>query len=484
MVFPIVGGNESKDTQQNSLRFNDGDSAYVSRTQTAGNRRTWTWSGWIKRGVISTRQTILSAGIDGSNESFLRFDASDYISIKESTGNSPEFAFDTTPVFRDASAWYHIVFVVDTTQGTDSNRVKLYVNGSQITSFSSTNYPSQNYDTRWNNNSQVTYLGMNVPDYRDYYDGYMADVHFIDGTAKAPTDFGETNSNGVWIPKDYDGSYGTNGYRLEFQQTGTSQNATGIGADTSGQGNHLAVSNLAATDVTTDSPTNNYATMSTIHPSASNFTISEGNLKISKSGTGTVGLYGQTLMATSGKWYFEVKIVTRGSSDRTRVGLANYESVTGTGTIQDNYSGVEISTASDDKIFTVVDGSTTENTTFYTALSDNDIVRFAVDMDNGRLYIGLNGNWWNYSSSQTGGDPTSGSGYVTNNTTIFNGSPMTAYSAHSAGLSTSSVQEFNFGNPTFAISSGNSDANGYGNFEYAVPSGYYAYNTKNLAEFG
>ncbi len=186
-------------------------------------------------------------------------------------------------------------------------------------------------------------------------------------------------------------------------------------------------------------------------------------------------------MPASGKWYFEVKIVTRGSSDRTRVGIANYESVTGTSTIQDSYSGVEISTASDDKIFIVVNGSTTENTTFYTALSDNDIVRFAVDMDNGRLYIGVNGNWWNYSSSQTGGDPTSGSGYVTNNTTIFNGSPMTAYTGHSAGSSTSNVQQFNFGNPPYSISSGNTDDNGYGNSEYAPPTGYLAICTNNVS---
>ena len=182
MVFPIAGGNESKGYEvSNSLRFDDGSSAYVSRTQTAGNRRTFTWSAWVKRGVVGTRQTLLSAGIDGNDESFLRFDASDYISFKESTGNSAEFALDTTPVFRDPSAWYHIVYAIDTTQGTDSNRVKLYVNGSQITSFQNTNYPSQNYDTRFNNNSQVLYLGMNVPDYRDYYDGYMTEVNYIDG---------------------------------------------------------------------------------------------------------------------------------------------------------------------------------------------------------------------------------------------------------------------------------------------------------------
>jgi hypothetical protein len=247
-MVSILGANSVSGGYEvsNSLRFDDGSSAYLNRTQTAGNRRTWTWSGWVKRGIVDTRQNILSAGNDGNDESQLRFDATGYLRFKESTGNSPEFLLDTNAFFRDPAAWYHIVVAVDTTQGTDSNRIKIYVNGSQITSFNSPNYPSQNYDTRWNNNSQVTYLGMNVPDYRDYYDGYMTEVNFVDGSQKAPTDFGEFDDNGVWIPKKYSGSYGTNGYFLQFQQTGTSQNSSGIGADTSGQDNHFAVSGIAA----------------------------------------------------------------------------------------------------------------------------------------------------------------------------------------------------------------------------------------------
>ena len=202
-MVSILGANSASGDYEvsNSLRFDDGSSAYLSRTQTAGNRRTWTWSGWIKRGVIDTRQNILSAGNDGNDESHFRFDATGYLRFKESTGNSPEFLLDTNALFRDPAAWYHFVVAVDTTQSTDSDRIKIYVNGSQITSFNSPNYPSQNYDTRWNNNSQVTYLGMNVPDYRDYYDGYMTEVNFVDGSQKAPTDFGEFNDNGVWIPK-------------------------------------------------------------------------------------------------------------------------------------------------------------------------------------------------------------------------------------------------------------------------------------------
>ena len=256
--------------------------------------------------------------------------------------------------------------------------------------------------------------------------------------------------------------------------------------DVSGQGNHWTPNNLDYRDSLIDSPANNFAVMSSIHPSSSNFTISDGNLSIAKSGTGIFGLYSQSLMPTTGKWYFEACITGRGSNDRTRVGVANYNSVTGTSTIQSSYSGVEISTAAADKIFIVQNGSTTEDDTFYTPLSDNDVVRFAVDMDNGRLYVGVNGNWWDYNTAETGGDPTSGSGYVTNSTTIFNGSPMTAYSGFSAGTTTSTGQTFNFGqDSTFSgarPAGGNTDANNIGDFAYAPPSGYLALCSDNLPE--
>ncbi len=434
-------------------------STYLNRNASA-TATTFTYSVWLKRsGVASDYQYFFSyqSSGGGSNGFGLAFNGSTNKMYYYGTGGTAT----TDAVFRDPSAWYHVVLSVSSGTGT------LYVNNETVKSSIAVD--------------QVTSgEGMTIGAYKygstiDYqYDGYMAHAHFTDGYAYTPSTFGSTSTNGQWVPTATPSvTYGTNGFFLKFT------NASALGEDFSGNNNDFTKSGSG--DKTSDSPENVFATMSTIHPSASNFTISDGNLKISKTGTGTVGLYGQTLMPPSGKWYFEVKIVSRGASDRTRVGIANYESVTGTSTIQDSYSGVEISTSSDDKIFIVVDGSTTENTTFYTALSDNDIVRFAVDMDNGRLYLGVNGNWWNYSSSQTGGDPTSGSGYVTNNTTIFNGSPMTAYSGHSAGLSTSNVQEFNFGNPIYSIASGNADGNGEGNFEYAPPTGYLALCTNNLS---
>jgi len=466
-MVSILGANSVSGDYEvsNSLRFDDGSGAYVSRTQTAGNRRTFTWSAWVKRGVVGTRQTLLSAGIDGNDESFLRFDASDYISFKESTGNSPEFLLDTTPVFRDPAAWYHIVYAIDTTQGTDSNRVKLYVNGSQITSFQNTNYPSQNYDTRFNNNSQVLYLGMNVPDYRDYYDGYMTEVNYIDGSAKSPTDFGEYDDNGVWVPKKYSGSYGTNGFFLEFQQTGTSQNSSGIGADTSGNDNHLAVTNLAGTDVTTDTCTNNYCTLNSIRgpvgSNSSNVPLFEGNLKASHTDNAYKQCEG-TIFPTAGKWYWETLIVSDGT-DAGAIGIVTSGQPTGAypGTTINGY-GYD-SYGSGSKIH-----NNSRDNSYGASYTVDDIMGTALDLDNGTLTFYKNnssqGQAYSGITSSLGWSYGHGSYYATNTIIVNFG------------------QEGSFAGQKTA--QGNSDANGYGDFYYSPPSGHYALNTKNLAEFG
>ena len=472
-MVSILGANSVSGDYEvsNSLRFDDGSSAYLSRTQTAGNRRTWTWSGWIKRGIVDTRQNILSAGIDGNDESQLRFDATGYLRFKESTGNSPELLLDTNALFRDPAAWYHIVVAVDTTQSTDSDRVKIYVNGSQVTSFNSPNYPSQNYDTRFNNNSQATYLGLNVPAHTDYYDGYMTEVNFVDGSQKAPTDFGEFNDNGVWIPKKYSGSYGTNGYFLQFKQTGTSQNASGIGADTSGQGNHFAVTNLAATDVTEDTCTNNFATMNPLDNYYAGATFSEGNCKI-VTGSSPTTFVTSTLGVETGKWYWEVKIIDKaGGSDDTSIGVQGGVSPGATDQMGYNTAGVQLRSNGNKH----TNGS---NATYMASQDNNDIIMVAFDKTNNNVYFGANGQWGDGSGNTDESNPTSAISI-----TITAGDFVFAALGDMDGSDTCTY-EINFGNPSFAISSGNADANGYGNFEYAPPSGYHALNTKNLAEFG
>ena len=259
MVFPIAGGNESKGYEiSNSLRFNDGDSPILTRTpSSAGDTQKFTYSTWFKRSVISSESyPFLNAGSNASNYFRLNFESNDTIGAYSVSGGSDDFEYATTQVFRDPSAWYHLVFAVDTTNGTEGNRLRLYINGSEVTSFGTENHPSQNLSTDINGTT-AHYIGRRTPANDGFYDGYLTETHLVDGSQLAPTSFGEFDDNGVWVPIKYTGTYGTNGYFLQFKQTGTSQNSSGIGADTSGNDHHWAVTNLAATDVTTDTCTKN-----------------------------------------------------------------------------------------------------------------------------------------------------------------------------------------------------------------------------------
>ena len=291
----------------NSLRFNDGDSSKLTFTPGgAGDRDTFTFSFWVKRGVLGTGQRIFSAGTsigtNNNNVSSLLFESDDTLKFFGEVGGSASFTLQTNRLFRDPSAWYHIVVAVDTEDGTAANRIKLYVNGVQESSFSTATYMNQNTDTFFNaaNLHNISYAGGG-----GFVDGYLAEFHHIDGTQVAPTDFGEVDDNGVWIPKAYTGAYGTNGFYLEFKETGTDADASGMGADTSGNDNHFAVTNLAATDVTTDTPTNNFATFNPLARNNSNV-YTEGNTVYDY--TGNFMRCGvSSLGVSNGKWYTEFK---------------------------------------------------------------------------------------------------------------------------------------------------------------------------------
>jgi hypothetical protein len=179
---------------ERSVRFNSPDSAYLSRTPaSSSNLKTWSWAGWVKRSKLGTTQRFF-ATFDGSNQEYWRFDSNDTLRLFESLGT-----LQTTQVFRDVSAWYHIVVAVDTTQATASDRIKFYLNGTQVTTFSTATYPSQNADGRFNS-AVPHYLGTGTV---EYFDGYLADIHFIDGQALDPSSFGEFDTNGVWQPIEY-----------------------------------------------------------------------------------------------------------------------------------------------------------------------------------------------------------------------------------------------------------------------------------------
>ena len=243
----------------NSCKFEADNSEYLSRTpSSAGNRRTWTFSGWVKRTEIgSGGNTILSAG-----DTYIQFDGNALqINFRAASEN---FFIITNRLFRDTSAWYHIVVQCDTTQGTASNRAKVWVNGVQETSFSTSTYDnmSQNYDTLMNstNEHEVGKYSNEETTYANFFNGYITELHLVDGTALTPTSFGEfDDDSGIWIPKAYTGSHGTNGFYLDFED------ASNMGNDASG-GTDFTETNITAADQATDTPTNNFATGNPLGP--------------------------------------------------------------------------------------------------------------------------------------------------------------------------------------------------------------------------
>ena len=314
-----------------SLRFNSADSAYLNRTPASTtNRQIWTWSGWVKRGKLGVNGRVFQAR-EGStgNQFFLRFNNTDTIFV---TGDSGSYTLETTQVFRDPSAWYHIVFACDTTQATSSNRFKLYVNGSQVTAFGTATYPSQNLNTTVNS-AFPHGIGAETSGPSEFYDGYITETYLIDGTQLTPSSFGETNAQtGVWQPKAYSGSYGTNGFYLNFSDNSNTTAAT-LGKDYSGNGNNWTPNNFSVTagagnDSLVDSPTSygtdtgvggtvrgNYCTLNPLYKNgAGTPAITNGNLDMLAGGTAD-SYFGGTFSISSGKWYYE-SLVNSVSSSR------------------------------------------------------------------------------------------------------------------------------------------------------------------------
>jgi len=231
MVFPIVGG-DGKPTGyeiDNSLRLNDGDSGYLTRAQSNGNQDKWTWSGWVKRSNTGAAQCLF-ATTDGSATSFdAKFDANDDLDVYNYLGGGFGARLVTNRKFRDPAAWYHIVIIYDSGNGTEADRLQIWVNGTRETSFSTTNYPSQNEDSDLNVSGSNFEIGRQSNG-SQFFDGYMAEVHLLDGQAYDPTYFGETNDDGIWVPIEYTGgNYGTNGFYLPFDNKGKIHSISVVG---------------------------------------------------------------------------------------------------------------------------------------------------------------------------------------------------------------------------------------------------------------
>ena len=476
----ILGTNSIKDTGfdvANSLRFNKGSSDHLSITpSSAGSLQKYTFSAWVKRSNLGANSTIFGARVDANTNFFITFRDEDDISIKNKIGGTTTTLL-TNRLFRDPSAWYHVVVAMDTTQGTASNRTKIYINGVQETSFATEQYPAEDANTAVNQTVEHN-VGDDVSD-SGFFNGYMAEVVFINNAQLAPTSFGEFDSDsGIWKPINVSGlTFGTNGFYLEFKQAGTGTNASGMGADTSGNTNHFAVNNLTALDQSTDTCTNNFCTLNPL--SANEMAFSNGNLDVAQAsddggGSRTDDNARGTIGVKSGKWYWETKLT--GATAPAVVGICFDELAQGND-LSGSTGVYAIQNASGTYAYKRENGTTAETAGFPNPVANN-IMSLAFDADNAKLYIGINGTYYNLAGAT--GDPAGGSNETFSSIdTSFFWLPW----IESRGDNQQALMNFGSGT-SYSISSGNADANGYGNFEYAVPSGYFALNTKNLAEHG
>jgi hypothetical protein len=459
-------------TVNQSLRFRSSASAYLNRTpSTAGSRTTWTWSGWVKLGALNPSSgwnAIFGAYSDDDNRTFFYTNNNSVPNafyFFNVTGGTATCTLISTQVLRDPSAWYHLVVSVDTTQGTSTNRVKIYLNGSQITSFGTATYPSSSANFMVNNNV-AHYIGAsNFSGLSLFHDGYMAEVNFIDGQALTPSSFGSTNSlTGVWQPAKYTGTYGTNGFYLPFTNT---TSTTTLGYDFSGNSNNWTTNNLSLTAGTTydwmrDSPSlgalaSNHCTLNALNK-YSGSTVSAGGLKVTHGSSGDGWCTTGSTMAfpETGKWYAEFFITSRAFSGSVMIGISetNRSFVNQSGdTARYSWGRGYFDNAS---TFIGPSNGTTGSVTNYTT---NDTIMLAFDSDNGKVWWGKNGTWYG-----TGASPDPATGVSAAYTGLTRAAYPMGFVATCEGYS-SSVVDANFGQRPFT---------------YTPPSGFKALNTYNL----
>jgi hypothetical protein len=380
----------------NSLRFRSSASAYLSRTfTTPTNNKIFTWSGWVKRGQISTStsQNLFRSGGGGSTTGFRFSDTAgdaNMDGIRFFFDNGASGDLKTTQIFRDPSAWYHLVVAVDTTQATAANRVKMYVNGNQITAFGTATYPAQNYTPQIN--SAIAHsIGIYLTGPQEPFDGYMTEINFVDGQQLAPSSFGETDTTtGSWKPKAYTGTYGTNGFYLKFSDIATTSGSNaGLGKDFSGNTNYWTTNNISVTAGTTydamiDSPTltsatvANYAVMNPLWKDGTTV-IAQGNLDVSN---GNYGGFSTLTIPTNSKFYAEFTVTaTQGNQGVGILKAANaYSGVIGQADMFSSNSVTYYSTNGNK--FVLGGGSTAYGSSWGTI---GDVIGIAVDTVNNQI---------------------------------------------------------------------------------------------------
>ena len=498
MVLPIGGNQDSSYQISNSLMFAEPDHAHLEKTYSGSSTsdRICTMSFWYKPGKnpISEASTIFSAIKSSSNEDTIEFTSNTnynrVLSVALNNTSDAALMSGTSSYlvhFRDNAAWYHFVLAFDTTQSTNTNRLKAYVNGRQIDitgnisggSPASPTYISQNYDLGFLAETKHQ-IGMNAESSNSKaLDGYLSEFHFIDGQQLDSSYFGETNDDGVWVPKQYTGTYGNYGFFMEFKQTGTSQNSSGMGADTSGNDNHFSTSGLVALDVVTDTPTNNFCVMNPNDNYYASGIFNEGNRNLTTNAS-AYSFNTSTFGVSAGKWYWEAKVGNVGTgSDNWMMGVSAYQSESASS--MPGATNYEVAYRNNGN-YKTADSNNTHGASF----SNDAIVMFALDMDNKNIYFGHNGQWADGSGNTDEANPTSAVSLSTMlGSDRYGDTAFVIFGdGNGNGSSTPGEVKFNFGQPAYSNSSDVADANGHGKFEYQPPTGYLALCTKNLAETG
>lgn len=487
-----------------SLRANHGDSPGLKRTGVTGtSRRIFTHSSWVKRnGIFTQTENLLSVSPNNNDTNAFQYGFRDKddtdgpnVQLSHYNGSGFDFRVETTAKLRDVSSWYHLVLRVDTTQGTDSNRIRIYINGVLQTALAQNTYPSQNFDTSLNVANTIHYMAggaaANAGGGNVYFDSYVTEINYVDGLSLGPDSFGEFK-NDVWIPIDTSAlTFGNNGTRLQFKNSGTGTTnegttaTTNIGDDSSGNGHNFAVINYVASDIVPDNPENNFCTLNSNgrrYGQSYVGTFSEGNLKVATTGNATnvFGTMAINQIASQGGVYFEVRMDSLDTS-RTYFGVVGDTGINN----QNAYSNaggytfpIKGMLSQDPRAHfgTNTDGSSTDLRTGNTVFSDGEVIGIAI-LSDGKFFAHREGTYLKNASGNVGNPSTGANPIATIDLTLGDWFP---YLGYNSSFSINFGQDGSFqGNET---SGGNQDGNGIGDFMFAVPTNCFAICSSNMAE--
>ena len=465
--------------------------SYLTRTNSSdGNRKTMTYSFWIRRAVVGVGAN--GCVICDEQQSYpthkIAFEADDTLSIRSAVGTDDSAADQilarTYKQFNDTTAWYHIVVAIDTTQSADENKVKLYVNGVQNISWHTAPACNQNLDTQFNRGEAIFIGKLNTA----YSDMNLAHYHFVDGTALAPTVFGEFDStSGLWKPKlnPSNITYGTNGFFLKFE------NASALGTDSSGKGNNFTVSGNMRQSIST--PSNKFARLNP-RGTANGYATGVYQQHAGKTFWGTTGTTRCAMVDmcfAGGKWYWEAKIESNAAHSSLGVFLTDSTSAKRIWQADADLSMQSASNGGNGAISFNANSSSliqqgNSTASYGTGVSNNDIIMFAFNADTGKIWAGRNGTWFNAPGTSNVGNPATGA-YDSGKTLTNTDRELMSFYVAGRSSSGNKLVYTNFGDGYFgvtAVASANADGNGLGAFEYAVPSGFLALCSKNIQSSG